>query len=154
MTALRLVDAPASPHATSAACATSVARAAALLGSTPTMTLGADASAPDHCCTVRLVRHGDGVWLGIVDDRAAFADHVRMGLSPRFVAGDARVHAVVGTANARLLGRRHEVAAEVRRVVDALVGPWPATDAVVVEIRPTSLALVDDEAHGGPIPQT
>jgi hypothetical protein len=157
MTALRLVDAAPDSAASGAPSRDLVvqgARAAALLGETPTMTLAADASAPDCCCTVRTVRRGDGTWVGVVDDRSLFADRVRMGLTPRFVAGDARVHAVVGTARARLLGRLDAVAADLRRALDSVVGPWPIGDAVVVELRPESLAVVDDEAPGGPVPQT
>jgi hypothetical protein len=156
MTALRLVDVAAEPRA-AARDPVVGARAVALLGDTPTFTLVADGSAPDCCCTVRTVRlsrEGDGVWVGVVDDHSLFADHVRMGMSPRFVAGDARVHAVVGAARARLLGRLDAVAAELRRALEPVVGPWPAGDAIVVELRPEALGIVDDEAPGGPVPQT
>jgi hypothetical protein len=130
------------------------ARAAALLGPQPTMTFVADAAVPDACCTLRMVRVADGAWVGIVDDRSTFADRVRMGLTPRFVAGDARVHAVVGTARARLLGRFDDVTDDVRRALSPVVGPWSTADAVVVEVRPESLGVVDDEVPGGVIPQT
>jgi hypothetical protein len=146
MTALRLVD--------SANAAKNGARAAALLGDAPTLTFVADGAAPDACCTVRMVRHGDGCWVGVVDDHSVFAEGVRMGMTPRFVAGDARVHAVVGTARARLLGRFDDASADVRRALAGIVGPWPTREALVVEIHPESLAVVDDEAAGGPVPQT
>jgi len=146
MNALRLVESAPAP--------VNGARAAALLGDGPTLTFVADAAAPDACCTVRMVRHGDAAWVGVVDDRTAFADHVRMGMTPRFVAGDARVHAVVGTARARLLGRLEDVGADLRRALADVVGPWPTGDAVVVEVRPEALGVVDDEAPGGPVPQT
>jgi len=152
MTALRLVDVPA--EAVTRDPVVRGARAAALLGDTPTITLAADASAPDCCCTVRTVRRGDGTWVGVVDDRSVFADRVRMGMTPRFVAGDARVHAVVGTARARLLGRLDAASDDLRRALDAVVGPWPVGDAVVVELCPESLGVIDDEAPGGPVPQT
>jgi hypothetical protein len=149
MTALRLVDSAAAP--------VNGARAAALLGDAPTLSFVADAASPDACCTVRMVRvagDGEARWVGVVDDHSVFTEGVRMGMTPRFVAGDARVHAVVGTARARLLGRFADVAADVRRALLPVVGPWSTVDALVVEIRPEGLAVVDDEAAGGPVPQT
>jgi hypothetical protein len=146
MTSLRLVDSATAP--------VNGARAAALLGDAPTITFVADAANPDACCMVRMVRTGDACWVGIVDDHCAFADHVRMGMTPRFVAGDARVHAVVGTARARLLGRLDDASPDLRRVLAGVVGPWPTGDAVVVEVRPEALGVVDDEASGGPVPHT
>jgi hypothetical protein len=146
MNALRLIEAAAAP--------VKGARAAALLGDHPTLTFVADSAAPDACCTVRMVRSGESTWVGVIDDHSVFADRVRMGMTPRFVAGDARVHAVVGVAHARLLGRWAECSAEVRRAVAMVLGPWSTEDAVVVECRPESLGVIDDEAVGGPIPQT
>jgi hypothetical protein len=118
------------------------------------LTFVADTATPDACCTVRTVRHGDGVWLGIVGDHSVFADRIRMGMTPRFVSGDSRVHAVVGSARARLLCRFDEAAADLRRALQPVVGPWPTGDAVVLEVRPESLGVIDDEAPGGPVPQT
>ena len=146
MTALRLVDSVPAP--------VNGARAAALLGDSPTITFVADAASPDACCMVRMVRTGDACWVGVVDDHSVFAEGVRMGMTPRFVSGDARVHAVVGTARARLLGRFDDATADVRRALAAVIGPWSTKDAVIVEVRPEGLAVVDDEAAGGPVPQT
>ena len=129
------------------------ARAAALLGDTPTLTLIADSSTPDSCCTLRLVRHG-AVWLGVVNDHSVFADRVRMGMVPRFVAGDASVHAVVGTARTRLLGRVTSASADVRRSLASVLGPWEVDGLLVVEIAPEELAVVVDELAGGPVPRT
>ncbi|HEY1097544.1 MAG TPA: hypothetical protein VGF99_01395 [Myxococcota bacterium] len=128
-------------------------RAQALLGDTPTMTLVADQAAPDSCCTARLVRRGDA-WFGVVADRSVLADRVRMGLVPRFFVGDADVVTVAGVARTRLLGRVNVVAADVAAVVAGLIGPWGAGDAVVIEVVPEALVVVDDEAGAGAIPRT
>lgn len=141
MTALRLVP------------SSSPSRAAALLGDAPTLTFVADEAAPDVCCTMRLVRHG-AVWLGVVSDRALFADRVRMGMTPKFTKGDAAVTAVSGVARARLLGRVDDVSDDVRAAVASLVGPWGKGDGVVLEVAPASLAVVDDEDVPGAVPRT
>ncbi|MDP2341720.1 MAG: hypothetical protein Q8O67_12245 [Deltaproteobacteria bacterium] len=150
MTALHLVglNGPASLMLGS-----SSSRAAALLGDRPTLTLSADENTPDSCCTVRLVRH-QSVWLGIIDDNAVFADRVRMGMVPRFVKGDADVVAVAGVARTRLLGRVSAVSAEIAGLVASLVGPWGAQDAIVIEISPESLVVVEDENTPGSVPRT
>lgn len=148
MTALHLVSSSSSSSALLGS-----SRAAALLGDTPTLTFVADEAAPDSCCTLRLVRHG-AVWLGVVSDRAVFADRVRMGMVPRWVTGNADVVAVAGVAVTRLLGRFSALPAELQVVVQPLVGPWGSDDAVVVEISPASLVVVDDEAVPGSIPRT
>lgn len=140
MTALRLVPPAAG-------------RAQALLGEQPTLTLMADASAPDSCCTARLVRHG-GVWLGVVLDRSAFADRVRMGAVPRFFVGDASVVTVSGVARTRVLGRVGAVGTDVGNAISALLGPWASDDSVVVEITPEALEVVADEDHAGVVPRT
>jgi hypothetical protein len=139
---LRLVTAAATARPTGA-----VGRAQALLGDAPTLTLIGDPAAPDACCTARLVRRGE-VWLGVVSDRAAFTDRVRMGLTPHFLFGDASVVTVSGTASTRILGRVGAVAAEVAAVVAPLLGPWGAGDAVVIEVRPEALVVDTDEATG------
>ena len=148
MSALHLVSSP-TPNDRLAA----PARAAALLGDTPTLTLSADPNAPDSCCSVRFVRH-HAVWLGIISDNAIFADRVRMGMVPHFVAGDASVHAVVGTARTRLLGRVTSASADVRRSLASVLGPWEVDGLLVVEIAPEELAVVVDELAGGPVPRT
>lgn len=127
-------------------------RAAALLGDAPTLTFVADEAAPDSCCTLRLVRFGD-VWVGVVSDRALFADRVRMGMTPHFTKGDANVVAVAGVGATRLLGRCDAVAADLRAAVEPLLGPWGAGDAVVVEVSPSSLVVVGDEEPGA-VPRT
>ena len=129
------------------------ARVAALLGDRPTLTFAADEAAPDSCCTIRLVRHG-AVWLGVVADSAVFADRVRMGMVPRFVKGDADVVAVAGVAKTRLLGRVGAMGPEVVARVAPLLGPWDTSDAIVVEISPESLVVVDDEDAPGAVPRT
>lgn len=128
-------------------------RAEALLGDTPTLTLVADGSAPDSCCTARLVRRGS-VWLGIVSDRAQFTDHVRMGLVPRFFLGDAAVVTVSGVARTRVLGRVGVVSAEVATAVAALIGPWGSDDGVVIEVSPEALVVDDVEEFVGAVPRT
>lgn len=138
---LRLVTATAS-RPTSAA-----GRAQALLGDAPTLTLVGDPSDPDACCTARLVRRGE-VWLGVVSDRAAFTDRVRMGLVPHFLFGDASVVTVSGTAQTRILGRVAAVTADIAAIVAPLLGPWGAGDAVVIEVRPEALVVDTDEATG------
>ena len=129
------------------------ARAVALLGERPTLTLSADENAPDSCCTVALVRHG-AVWLGVVADNAIFADRVRMGMVPRFVKGDADVVAVAGVARTRLLGRLAAVRPEVAAAVSGLVGPWGGRGAIVIEVTPESLVVVDDDSAPGSVPRT
>ncbi len=124
-------------------------RAQALLGDAPTLTLIGDA---DVCCTARFVRHGD-VWLGIVSDRAALTDRVRMGAVPRFLFGDASVVTVSGTAHASVLGRVAAVGADIAAAVAALVGPWGAGDGVVVAVRPDDL-VVDADASPVVMPRT
>jgi hypothetical protein len=124
-----------------------VGRAQALLGDAPTMTLIGDAGFPDACCTARLVRFG-AVWLGMVSDRAAFADRVRMGMVPRFLFGDASVVTVSGVAKTRVLGRIGSCSAEVQAALAPLVGPWGAGDAVVIEVAPEGLIVDVDDAIG------
>lgn len=128
-------------------------RAAALLGDHPTLTFVADEATPDSCCTLRMVRHGM-VWVGVVSDRALFADRVRMGMTPHFTKGDADVVTVAGTSVTRLLGRVQGLSAEMQALVQPLLGPWGGEDAVVVEITPSSLVLVSDEDGPGSIPRT
>jgi hypothetical protein len=138
--------------AATAARPSATGRAQALLGDAPTLTLVGDPTAPDACCTARLVRRGD-VWLGVVSDRAAFTDLVRMGLVPHFLFGDASVVTVSGTARTRVLGRVAAVAADVQSAVAPLLGPWGAGDAVVIEVSPEALVVDTDEA-GGIVPRT
>jgi hypothetical protein len=145
---LRLINTAASSPART----TSVGRAQALLGDTPTLTLVGDATAPDACYTARLVRRGE-VWLGVVGDHAAFADRVRMGIVPHFLFGDASVVTVSGTARTRILGRVAAVAADVQAAVAPLLGPWGAGDAVVIEVCPEALVVDTDEPHGA-VPRT
>jgi hypothetical protein len=128
-------------------------RTAALLGDRPTLTLSADENTPDSCCTVALVRH-QSVWLGIIADSAIFADRVRMGMIPRFVKGDADVVAVAGVARTRLLGRVSALSAEIAGLVSSLVGPWGAQDAIVIEVSPEHLVVVEDESAPGSVPRT
>ena len=142
MTALRLV-----PSSSSSPLA---GRAAALLGDTPTLTFVADEAAPDVCITLRLVRHG-AVWLGVVSDRALFADRVRMGMQPRF---ENDVAAVRGSAGVRVVGRVADVAVDVKAAVKALVGVYGSADDVVVEVNVAALAVVDDEDAVGAVPRT
>ncbi len=124
-------------------------RAQALLGDAPTLTLMGDA---DVCCTARFVRHGD-VWLGIVSDHAALTDRVRMGVTPRFLFGDASVVTVSGVAHASVLGRVGSVAADVAAAVAGLVGPWGAGDGVVLAVRPDDL-VVDADVSPAVMPRT
>ena len=124
-------------------------RAQALLGDTPTLTLMGDA---DVCCTARFVRHGD-VWLGIVSDHAALTDRVRMGVTPRFLFGDAAVVTVSGTAHATIVGRVGAVAADIAAAVAGLVGPWGVGDGVVVSVRPDDL-VVDADVSPAVMPRT
>ncbi len=128
-------------------------RAEALLGDTPTLSLVADGSAPDSCCTARLVRYGP-VWLGVVSDRAQFTDHVRMGLVPRFFLGDASVVTVSGVARTRVLGRFAVVGADIAAAVAGLIGPWGSEDAVVIEVSPESIVVDDHEEFVGAVPRT
>ncbi len=146
MTALHLISSPSSTLV-------GPARAAALLGDRPTLTLSADENTPDSCCTVRLARHGS-VWLGVIADNAIFADRVRMGMVPRFVKGDADVVAVAGIARTRLLGRVSAAAPEIAAIVAGLLGPWDSRDAIVIEISPQSLVVVDDDSAPGSVPRT
>lgn len=127
-------------------------RAQALLGDAPTLTLIGDPSAPDACCTARLIRRGD-VWFGVVSDRATFTDRVRMGLVPHFLFGDASVVTVSGTARTRVLGRVGTVAADLAALVQPLLGPWGAGDAVVIEVSPEAL-VVDTDENTGIVPRT
>ena len=117
------------------------------------MTLVADQAAPDSCCTARLVRRGD-VWLGIVSDHSILADRVRMGLVPRFFVGDGAVVTVSGIARTRVLGRVGAVGNDIAGVVATLLGPWGAADAVVIEVSPEALVVVDDEDAIGAVPRT
>ena len=128
-------------------------RAEALLGETPTLTLIADGSAPDSCCTARLVRRGP-VWLGVVSDRAQFTDHVRMGLVPRFFLGDAAVVTVSGVARTRVLGRVGLVGVDIAAAIASLIGPWGGDDAVVIEVSPESVVVDDVEEFVGAVPRT
>ena len=148
MSALHLVSSP-TPNDRLAA----PARAAALLGDTPTLTLSADPNAPDSCCSVRFVRH-HAVWLGIISDNAIFADRVRMGMVPRFVKGDADVVAVAGIARVRLLGRVAEASADLAAAVASLLGPWDPSNAILLEVVPDALVVVDDDNNPGAIPRT
>lgn len=152
---LRLVSSSSSSSALSALATSGspASRAAALLGDNPTLTFVADEATPDSCCTLRMVRHG-AVWVGVVSDRALFADRVRMGMTPRFTKGDADVVTVAGSAVTRLLGRLPTLSAELQTLVQPLLGPWGGEDAVVVEITPSSLVLVSDEDGPGSIPRT
>ncbi len=147
MTALRLVP--------SSSLSPLSSRAVALLGDTPTLTFVADEAAPDVCITLRLVRHG-AVWLGVVSDRALFADRVRMGMQPRF---ENDVAAVRGAAVVRVVGRvadflQSAVAVDVKAAVAALVGVYGSADDVVVEVAPAALAVIDDEDAVGSVPRT
>jgi len=141
---LRLVVSTASSTARHAGTGAS-GRAQALLGDSPTMTLIGDPAAPDACCTARLVRSG-AVWLGVVSDRAAFTDRVRMGLVPRFLFGDASVVTVSGVAKTRVLGRHASCTADVQATVASLIGPWGVGDAVVIEVSPEDLVVDADDA--------
>jgi hypothetical protein len=94
------------------------------------------------------------VWLGVVLDRSAFADRVRMGAVPHFFVGDASVVTVSGVARTRVLGRVGAVGADVGNAIAGLLGPWAADDSVVVEITPEALVVVDDEDHVGVVPRT
>jgi hypothetical protein len=127
-------------------------RAQALLGETPTLTLVADPASPDACCMARFVRHGD-VWLGVVSDRAAFTDRVRMGFTPRFLFGDASVVTVSGTAHAKILGRVAAVSPDVAAAIAGVVGPWGAGDGVVVAISPEEI-VVDTDVSPAVLPRT
>ena len=149
MTALHLVASSSSARVVEGG----AARAAALLGDRPTLTLSADENAPDSCCTVRLVRHG-AVWLGVIADNAIFADRVRMGMVPRFVKGDVDVDAVAGVARTRLLGRVSAAGPELALAIAPLLGPWGDADAIVIEVSPESLVVVDDDSAPGSVPRT
>jgi hypothetical protein len=131
------------------------ARAGALLGENPRLTL-VDGNDPDTCLSVLLTRAGR-VWVGLVDDRAAILDRVRLGLVPRFVVHpDASTSTVSGEAGVRILGRADGLA-DPR--VQALVAaqPFGVAHAVAVEVAPRALVLEPEEPAGavtGAVPRT
>ncbi len=133
------------------------ARALALLGDKPCMTL-VDPNDPDVCLSVRLVREGS-VWLGLVDDRAALLDRVRMGLEPRFVVHpDASTSTVSGELAVHVLGRADAFSAAQPARATAVAGlePFGFGGAVVIEVAPRALVLEPVEASSvtGAVPRT
>ena len=126
-----------------------VARANALLGDRPRMTL-VDGNDPDTCLSIRLGRVGRA-WIGVVDDGAALLDRVRMGLQPRFIVHpDADTSTISGELEVRVLGR-----ADADPRVTAVEQPFGLGRAVVIEVVPRSVALEPIESGGvGAIPRT
>jgi hypothetical protein len=140
-------------------------RAEALLGASPVLTFQADASDPSSCCSVQLEKVAEGRWLGLVLDRAWFADRVRMGMRPRFVVHhDGATPVVCGEAEARVLGRVTDggtppagLDARMAAVARLLAArqPFGGDDLVVVEVKPYAMQIDDGESAGhGAIPRT
>jgi hypothetical protein len=129
------------------------ARAGALLGDSPRLTL-VDGNDPDTCLSVLLSRNGR-VWLGLVDDRAAILDRVRLGLVPRFVVHpDASTSTISGEATVRILGRADAVT-DPRVQALVAVQPFGTAHAVAVEVTPRALVLEEEErAVTGAVPRT
>lgn len=131
-------------------------RALALLGDTPLVTL-VDRNDPDTCLSVRLVRAGR-VWFGVVDDRAALLDRVRLGLKPGFVVHhEASTPTISGELELKVVGRADAPATTTPAVRQLLAAqPFGVARAVVVEVVPRVLAiepLLDDAPHGA-VPRT
>ena len=133
------------------AAATTVAiiepRARALLGERPLVTL-VDANDPDMCLSVKLVRAG-AAFIGIVDDHAAFLDRVRMGLKPAFVVHhEGQTPTITGELDVRILDK-HDAAALL-----LAEQPFGRARAVIIEVVPRSLAIVEEGAAIGAVPRT
>ena len=98
---------------------------------------------------MRLVRSG-AAWIGVVDDRAALLDRVRMGLRLRFVVhADASTSTVSGDLDVKVLGR-----AEADPRARALVEPFGLARAVVIEVVPSGLVIDHDPPASGAVPRT
>jgi hypothetical protein len=128
------------------------ARALALLGDRPLLTL-VDPSDAGASLSVRLWRtHTGAAWLAIVDDGAALLDRVRMGLQPSFlVHHDAATATISGEVDVRILGPAQDHAASVR--ADE---PFGLARAILVEVKPRTLALEPtvEGATVGAVPRT
>lgn len=131
-------------------------RALVLLGDAPLVTL-VDRNDPDTCLSVRLVRSGRS-WFGILDDRAALLDRVRMGLKPGFVVHhEASTPTISGELEIQILGRADGAGGTAPAVAALLKDqPFGLARAVVVEVVPRGLALepLVEDAPTGAVPRT
>lgn len=131
-------------------------RALALLGDAPLVTL-VDHNDPGTCLSVRLVRSGLS-WFGVVDDRAALLDRVRMGLKPGFVVHhEAATPTISGELEVRIVGRADGAAGPAPALARLLADqPFGLARAVLVEVVPRGLALepLVEDAPTGAIPRT
>lgn len=131
-------------------------RAVALLGDAPLVTL-VDRSDPGSCLSVRLVR-ADTSWFGIMDDKAALLDRIRMGVAPGFVLHhEASTPTISGELEVRIVGRADSAVPLAPALRGLLANqPFGLAGGVVVEVVPRSLALeppLDDEPMGA-VPRT
>lgn len=140
-------------------------RKEALLGERPVMTFQPDPSDPATCCSIRLEKHSAGRFLGLVLDRSAFADRVRLGMRPRFVVHhEAHEPVVCGEADVKVLGRvaddgegPPQLDARAALLVKELSArfPYAPRGLVVVEVKPAAVALDDGEGPSvGAVPRT
>jgi hypothetical protein len=132
-------------------------RALVLLGDKPLVTL-VDPNDPDTCLSIRLVRSGRS-WFGVVDDRAALLDRVRMGLVPGFVVHhDAETPTVSGELEVRIVGKVDGAGGKAPAVSRLLADqPFGLARAIVVEVVPRGLALEPLDVDGSPtgaVPRT
>lgn len=132
-------------------------RALALLGDAPLVTL-VDHNDPGTCLSVRLVRAGLS-WFGVVDDRAALLDRVRMGLKPGFVVHhEAATPTISGELEVRIVGRADGATTATAPALARLLAdqPFGLARAVLVEVVPRGLALepLVEDAPTGAIPRT
>lgn len=139
-------------------------RAMALLGRSPTLTFTPDER--DECChSVRLAPAGRDVWVGLVGDKAALTERVRMGARPRFLTHhEGSLPTVCGECEARVVGRvsasgevSGDLSGPTRDAARALVEAQPFTGATlaVVEFRLDGVRI--DEGEGpthGAVPRT
>lgn len=142
-------------------------RAQALFGPAPMFTFQPDGADADLCCSVRLLPAGD-VWVGLLDDKAAFTDRVRMAggeLKPQFVVHvDGDTPTVCGEAAVQLLGRvspdgtpPEGIGPELERAALEVIrsAAFGAAGRVLVAVRPDAVRVDEgeDPAHGA-VPRT
>ena len=137
-------------------------RTAALLGSRPMVTFAAD----DSCCSVRLRRAPGATFLGLVADKAAFTDRVRLAGGRLIIAFvvhvDARTPTICGEVAVQVLGRvGTEGDADIAEGHQAVVNDLMASAAfgssgqVLICVEPLAIQVDEAEApvHGA-IPRT
>lgn len=135
-------------------------RTAAVLGKAPMITFDAEES----CCSIRLRPTSGSLFVGLVDDKAAFTDRVRLaggGLEAAFVVhADARTPTVCGQARVRVLGRVTDDGSlddDVAAVAAELVAssPFGAEGKIVIGVEPLGVQIDErDLGVHGAVPRT